>query len=158
MEFTIATLAVLAGVLGIIGSIVPAIPGPTVGWVGILILYIWGGGEVSTATLVIWGLVMVVVTILDFLVPPIITRKMGGTKYAERGSLYGMLLGMIIPFIGMIIGAFLGAYLAEKVVAKRSSGEALKAAFGSFLGFILGTGLKLIYTVSVLWQIVKCVL
>jgi uncharacterized protein YqgC (DUF456 family) len=158
MEFTFATLAVIAGVLGIIGSVVPAIPGPTVGWVGILILYIWGGGEVSTASLIIWGLAMVVVTILDFLVPPIITKKMGGTKYAERGSLYGMLLGMFIPFIGMIIGAFLGAYLAEKVVAKRSSEEALKAAFGSFLGFILGTGLKLIYTVAVLWQILRCVL
>ena len=157
MEFTIATLAVIAGVLGIIGSIVPAIPGPTVGWVGILILYIWGGGCVSTTSMIVWGVVMVVVTLLDFLVPPLITKKMGGTKYAERGSLYGMLLGMIIPFIGMIIGAFLGAFLAEKVVAKRTSGEALKAAFGSFLGFILGTGLKLLYTFAIMWQICKSI-
>ena len=108
----------------------------------------------SLMTLSVWAIVMIVVTVLDYVVPPIITKRMGGTKYAERGSIYGMILGMILTPIGMILGAFLGAFAAELIVAKRQVDEALKAALGTFIGFILGTGIKTITAVCILWNII----
>ena len=53
----------------------------------------------------------------------------------------------------MILGSFLGAFLAEMYWGKKPAASALKAACGSFLGFILGTGLKTIVSVMIMWKI-----
>ena len=160
MENWIEIIVVIAGVIGVAGSILPGLPGLPLSWIGILILYIWGSGvnsasePLSLTALIVWAVVVVAVTIMDYVVPPLITKKMGGSKYAEKGSLYGMIFGIIFTPVGMILGAFLGALLAELFVAKKREGEAVKAAFGTFLGFILGTGIKTIVSVCILWQII----
>ena len=159
MEIVIIVLVILAGILGLIGSILPGLPGTPVSWVGLLILYIWGSGmnslgePMSLNVLILWGLVMVVVSILDYLIPMFFTKMTGGSKYAERGALIGLLAGIILTPIGMISGSFIGAFLAEVYWGKKSGWDALKAALGSFLGFIAGTGLKAIASVLMLWQI-----
>ena len=153
MEVTIIILAILAGVVGIAGSIIPGLPGPPVSWVGLLLLFLWGPEEMPTKTLIIWGAVMLAVSIIDYLVPMYFTKMTGGSRYAERGAMVGLLLGIIFTPIGMILGSFLGAFLSELYWGGKSAGAALKAAFGSFLGFITGTGLKTIVSVLILWRI-----
>ena len=96
---------------------------------------------------------MVAVSIIDYLVPMYFTKMTGGSRFAERGAMVGLLLGIIFTPIGMILGSFLGAFLSEVYWGKKSAGAALKAAFGSFLGFITGTGLKTIVSVMILWRI-----
>ena len=44
VETFIAILALLLGIVGIVGSIAPGLPGPPLSWVGLLVLYLWGGG------------------------------------------------------------------------------------------------------------------
>ena len=153
METVIIILAILAGVVGIAGSIIPGLPGPPVSWVGLLLLFLWGPEEMPTKTLIIWGAVMVAVSIIDYLVPMYFTKMTGGSRYAERGAMVGLLLGIIFTPIGMILGSFLGAFLSELYWGGKSAIDALKAAFGSFLGFITGTGLKTIVAVLILWRI-----
>lgn len=159
METTIIILAILAGVLGIAGSILPGLPGTPISWVGMLLLYIWGSGvnaagnPMSLQTLIIWGVVVLIVSVVDYVVPMYFTKLTGGSKYAERGALIGLVAGIILTPIGMIAGSFLGAFIAEVQWGKKSSSEALLAALGSFLGFILGTGIKTIASVLILWQI-----
>lgn len=160
METLIIILAIFAGIIGIAGSILPGLPGTPVSWVGMLILYIWGNGTnaagepMSTATLLVWGLVVVIVSVIDYIVPMYFTKMTGGSKYAERGALVGLVAGMILTPIGMIAGSFLGAFLAELLYAKKDPTESLKAALGSFLGFIAGTGIKTIASVLIMWQII----
>ena len=159
MDFAVSVLALVAGVIGIIGSIVPGLPGPPFSWVGLLILYIWGtgadymGNTLTTKTLIVWGAAVVVVSVIDYLVPMFFTKVTGGSKYAERGALAGLLLGIIFTPIGMILGSFLGAFLSELYYNRQGAGQALKAAIGSFLGFIMGTGLKTVVSVIMLWKI-----
>ena len=137
MENWIEIIAVVAGVIGVAGSILPGLPGLPLSWIGILILYIWGSGvnsagePLSLTALIVWAVVVVAVTIMDYVVPPLITKKMGGSKYAEKGSLYGMIFGIIFTPVGMILGAFLGALLAELFVAKKREGE-LRMLTGHF--------------------------
>ena len=149
----------MAGVLGIAGSILPGLPGTPISWVGMLLLYVWGSGvnaagnPMSLQTLIIWGVVVLIVSVVDYVVPMYFTKLTGGSKYAERGALIGLVAGIILTPIGMIAGSFLGAFIAEVQWGKKSSSEALLAALGSFLGFILGTGIKTIACVLILWQI-----
>ena len=153
-------MAILAGIIGIIGSILPGLPGTPISWVGMLLLYVWGtgtnaaGNQMALGTLIVWGVVTVAVTVIDYVVPMYFTKLTGGSKYAERGALIGLIAGIILTPIGMILGSFLGAFLGELLFAKKKEEEALKAAVGSFLGFITGTGIKTIASVLIMWQII----
>lgn len=154
METIIIILAILAGVIGVLGSILPGLPGLPVSWIGLLALFIWGPEEVPVSALIIWGVVTIIVTIIDYWIPMYLTKLTGGTKYAERGSMIGMILGIFLTPIGMILGAFLGALIGELAWADKEIGPALKAAVGTFIGFMLGTGLKTIVSVIFLWRII----
>ena len=159
METAIIVAAIILGIIGISGSILPGLPGTPFSWIGLLILYIWGNGTnmdgfpMSAYTLIIWGVVVVIVSLIDYVVPMYLTRVTGGSKYAERGAMIGLIAGIILTPIGMIAGSFLGAFIAEYSWAKKDAASALKAALGSFVGFILGTGLKTIVSCLILWRI-----
>ena len=161
METLVIICAIAAGIIGIAGSILPGLPGTPFSWVGMLILYLWGSGTnaagdpMSLNTLIIWGVVVVVVSVIDYVVPMYFTKITGGSKYAERGALVGLVAGIILTPIGMILGSFLGAFLFEMYYARKDAGQALKVAFGSFLGFITGTGLKTIASVLIFIKIIN---
>jgi len=109
--------------------------------------------------LVFMAVIAVGVTALDYIVPVIGTKKFGGTKRGVRGSMIGLVIGVIVlpitgitlgPFgiLGIILGPFLGAYIGESTGGQDSK-RALRAAFGSFIGFLAGTMMKITYTVVV---------
>lgn len=160
METFIGILAIVLGVVGIIGSIVPGIPGPPISWLGMLALYIWGGGAnaagepMGTTLLLVWLGIVIVVSILDYIVPAWFTKVTGGSKYGGWGAIAGLFLGLIYPPVGMILGSLLGAFVAELVLAGQDGMTSLKSAFGAFLGFIFGTGAKLITSAVMLFYIV----
>ena len=154
METIIIILAILAGIIGIAGSILPALPGTPISWIGLLLLYIWGPEDVPLKVLLIWGVVVVIVSLVDYIVPMYFTKLTGGSKYAERGAMIGLIAGIIFTPVGMILGSFLGAFLFELYYNRKGAAQALKAAFGSFFGFIMGTGLKTIVACMMLWKII----
>lgn len=160
METLIIILAIAAGIIGIAGSVLPGLPGVPFSWIGLLILYVWGNGTdaagdpMSMRTLLIWGIVVVVVSVVDYIVPMYFTKMTGGSRYAGRGALIGLFAGMIFTPIGMILGSFLGAFIAELCYAKKEPVPALRAALGSFVGFMMGTGVKTIVACLIMWRII----
>ena len=54
----------------------------------------------------------------------------------------------------MILGMLLGAFLGEVLYAKKSGTDALVATIGSFIGFLVGTGLKLGLCFYVLYELI----
>ena len=160
METLVIICAIAAGIIGIAGSILPGLPGTPFSWVGMLILYLWGSGSnaagdpMPLSTLVIWGVVVVIVSVIDYIVPMYVTKLTGGSKYAEKGAMIGLVAGIILTPVGMILGSFLGAFIAEMMWAKKDAASSLKAAVGSFIGFMLGTGIKTIVACLIMWQII----
>ena len=149
-------IAVILGIAGLVGCILPVLPGPPLSWVGLLLVYLTGQSEMTTGFLIAWLAVAIVVTVLDYLVPSWITAKTGGSKAAARGTLVGLFLGLIFfPPWGMIAGSFIGALVSEIIFNGRDLQKSLKPAFGSFLGFLLSTGLKLTASGVMMFYIIK---
>ena len=148
-------LAVIAAVIGIIGSVVPGLPGPPVSWVGLLLASLtpWVGS--STALLVVTAVLALIITVLDYVVPSLSTKRSGGSKYGIWGCNIGLVISIIgLPFgpqglLGVIFWPFIGALVGE-YIKSREMAPALKAAWGAFLGFLTGTLLKLVYCVALL--------
>jgi len=149
-------ISVILGIVGLVGCILPVLPGPPLSWVGLLLLYLTGPEGMTLGFLLFWLAVAIVVTVLDYIVPSWVTKKAGGSKAAARGTLVGMLIGIIFfPPWGMIAGAFLGALLSEIIINGNDLDRSLKPAFGSFLGFLLSTGLKLTASGVMMFYIIK---
>lgn len=159
VNIVLAILAVTAGLAGIIGSIVPALPGPPLSWAGLLLAYFAGGtdgrGEtMSTTFLLIWLGITIAVSILDYIVPAYFTKLSGGSKYASWGAMAGLFAGMFFAGIGIILGSLLGAFLFELLFAGKTVFFSAKSAFGAFIGFLFGTGIKLISAGLMMYYII----
>ena len=149
-------IAVILGIVGLVGCILPVLPGPPLSWAGLLLVYLTGPEGMTTGFLLFWLAVAIVVTVLDYVVPSWVTKKTGGSRAAARGTLVGLVLGIIFfPPWGMIVGAFFGALLSEIIFNGSDLDRSLKPAFGSFLGFLLSTGLKLTASGVMMFYIIK---
>ena len=65
-----------------------------------------------------------------------------------------MIAGLWLGPLGLIIGPFLGAFVGE-VIGNAGSSHALRAAFGSFVGFLFGTLLKLVACFVMGWYFIE---
>ncbi len=129
----------------------PIIPGPPLNYMSLLLLHFTEKYQFSTNFLVLWAIVTIVVYGLDYIIPAWGTKKFGGSKRGVWGSIIGLIIGLFFfPPFGIIIGPFAGAVIGE-LTAGKDSGAALKSGFGSFLGFLLGTLLKLITSGMMTW-------
>ena len=147
MEVFLFILAAIFMILGIVGSIVPALPGPPLSYVGLLLLQLTDKVQFSMLFMVIWAIVVLVISILDYYLPIWTTKKAGGSKAGINGSIIGMILGIIFTPIGMILGTLLGAIIGE-LIGGASGDQALKSGLATFVGTMLSIGIKVILCVS----------
>jgi uncharacterized protein YqgC (DUF456 family) len=145
MEYFLLILGLILMLVGIIGSILPALPGPPVSWVGILLLYFCQGIETNYWLLGITLIIAVVIGILDYIIPAKGTKYFGGSKYGIWGTNIGLVIGIFAPIpFGFLIGPFVGALVGELIYNSQEKGRAFKAATGSFIGFLAGTFMKVL--------------
>lgn len=129
--------------IGIIGCIIPGLPGTPVAYLGLLIAQATDRVDFTWQFLLIWAIVTVVVQVLDYVVPAWGTKRYGGTRYGVWGSTIGVFAGLFFGAAGVIIGPLVGAILGE-LIGGKDAAQALRAGWGSFLGILCGTVIKLI--------------
>lgn len=151
MEIFLLIASIILYIIGLAGCILPALAGQPFCYLALLLAYWSGYTPVSITTLIVWGIVTLLLTILEIFLTPWMTRRFGGSKGGEWGAIVGLAIGMFLPWPwGPMAGPFLGAFVGEWVVSRQSSDRALKAALGSFLSFFVGIGIKLLACVGML--------
>ena len=139
-------LIVLAGILlisGLIGCVISKLPGTLLCYLGIVLLHYSSIAEFSVHFFIKWGVLVIAVQGLDYLIPDWGNRKFGGSKKGMWGSMIGMLAGIYFGPVGIISGAVAGAFVGELFAGKESN-QAIYQAIGSFAFFILGNISQLI--------------
>lgn len=152
MDILLSILAIIFALVGCVGCIVPIIPGVALAYVGYLCLYFCSWAEISVAWLVVFGVLTLFATLLDYLLPSYMTKKFGGSKAGERGAMIGALVGIFAGPIGVIVAPFIGAVIGELLHDNSNRDRALKSGVGSFLSFFVGTGIKLVIS---LWMVIE---
>ena len=132
---------------GIAGSILPVLPGVPVSWLGLLCLYLTPSLPFDWVFIIITGIVAIGLYILDYVIPAMGTKRFGGSKAGAWGTTIGLIVGILAPIpFGILIGPFLGALIGELVFNQTEGKLAVKAAFGSFIGFLASTFMKFFAT------------
>ncbi len=142
VEYLLYALSAICMLVGLAGCILPMLPGPPLAWLGMLLLHFTDRVDFSVTELVVSALVVIATLVLDYFTPMIGAKKFGGGKYGNRGCVIGTIVGMFFLPLGLILGPFLGAVIGE-LIAGKPLRAALKAGFGSFVGFLFGTLIKL---------------
>jgi uncharacterized protein YqgC (DUF456 family) len=153
-DYLLLILGILFMIMGIIGCLVPILPGPPLSFLGLIFLHLTRFGHFSYNTLIILGIIAAVVTVLDYIVPIWGTRRFGGSKYGTRGATVGLIIGFFLGPLGIILGPLIGAFVGE-MIFKDDINYAIKAGFGSLLGFMTGIGLKLAASFVMTFYFVK---
>jgi len=140
--------------VGLIGALLPVVPGPLIGYAGLVLMYFASDHPFSGKFLLIYGLLTAVVMLLDYVIPAYGARVLKGSRYGVMGCSLGVVLGLFFPPYGFIIGPLVGA-IAGELISGRSIRAALRSGAGSFVGFLAGTGLKLILLASMAYYYLK---
>lgn len=143
----LTVLLILAGILliglGLAGMLLPALPGPPLLYLGILSLA-WADNfrHLNRSELIALGIIAAIVTILDLIATLFGTKVFGGSRWGMLGATLGILLGLPFGLIGLVLGPFLGVLVFE-YGKNPDMRRAMTSSFGSFLGLVLGTFLKI---------------
>ena len=156
MEIFLLIVAFLFLVIGIIGCIVPGLPGVPFAYAGLWLAQATDRIDFSWQFLLIWGVVTIIVSVLDYVVPAWGTKRYGGTKYGVWGSTLGVFVGLFAGPWGVILGPLVGAVIGELLGGKAAQ-EALRAGWGSFVGILFGTILKLICCGLMLVELIQAI-
>ena len=157
MDYLLLALAIVLMILGIAGCLLPVLPGPPLTYLGLVVLHFTRFADIDRNLFIILGIVAVVVTVIDYVVPIWGTRQFGGSKYGMRGATVGLIIGLFLGPPGIIIGPFIGAVVGE-MIFKDDIRYALKAGFGSLLGFLTGVGLKLAASLLMTFYFIKALI
>ena len=149
---------IIAGIILLLvafaGCFLPVLPGPPLAFGALILLHFTTVTDVPYEVLWTMAGLALIATILDYIVPVWGTRKFGGSKAGERGSIAGVIVGLFLGPLGIIIGPFFGA-LAGELLSGTPGDRAFRSAIGSFIGFLLGVGLKLMVTMVIAFYFFK---
>lgn len=143
--YVIAVLLVLAGLAG---TILPALPGLPLVFGGLL-LAAWAGGfeQVGIPVIVGLGALTLLSLAVDFWATALGAKRVGASRPALIGAVLGTFGGLFLGPLGLLTGPFAGA-LAGELLHRRSMlrsdvGHAARVGFGTWMGILFGTVLKL---------------
>jgi len=144
MNYFLIFIGTISAILGVTGCILPAIPGPPLSYLALVLLQFAKEEPIFNENFLIkFAFYTILVFLLDYSLPLLGAKLYGITKRGIWGAITGMMIGLfIIPPFGMILGVFLGAVIGELTAGKKSS-TALKIGLFTFLGSVMAIFVKL---------------
>lgn len=159
MELLVVLLAIVLLILGLLGSFVPAIPGPPLSYMALLLVSLFTSYTFSQDFLIMWAGIVITVMALDYWLQVYGVKKFGGKKKAINGTLIGLVVGMFAPIpFGFLLGPFAGAFIGAYLEEKEDFLKVLLIAMGALAGFLSGAVLKLAVSAYLGYEFIKVLL
>jgi uncharacterized protein YqgC (DUF456 family) len=130
----LTSILMLAGLAGVI---VPLLPGTTLIFAAAVIHKLILPEGLSWTAVSFVGAFWILSLIADFGGVLVGTRLFGGTKWGMAGASGGAFVGFFFSLPALVLGTIFGAIIAEKLLAKKTDKESLKAGLGAATGFVL---------------------
>jgi uncharacterized protein YqgC (DUF456 family) len=130
---------------GLAGTFLPVIPGiPLIYACLIFYGFVSGWKAYGLITVIVWGVVTGLTTLVDLYAGSLGAKRYGASRWGFWGAMAGGILGAVVAGLpGIIIGPILGAAAGE-LLAGRSFREAWLSGWGTFIGFVSGSLVKIV--------------
>lgn len=142
MDIALYVVAAALVVIGLAGVILPALPGSMLIFGGLLLAaWVDGFARVGVWPLATIGVIAAASYVVDIGATALGAKTLGASPRAMAGAGLGTLAGLFLGLPGIIIGPFVGAVIGE-LTAHRDLGKAGKAGMAAWIGFAIGTAVK----------------
>jgi uncharacterized protein len=142
MLLNVVAVALIA--LGLAGAILPTVPGIPLIFIGIwLIAGMDHYRHLGYGWLIVIAAVGAVGLTVDLLAGVLGVKRVGASKQAILGALFGTVIGLFFGLPGLLLGPFLGSVLGE-LSAGSSVLRSTNVGISAWLGLIFGTIIKLV--------------
>jgi uncharacterized protein len=136
----IAAIALIA--IGVAGTILPAIPGVTLVFLGMLLAaWIDHFTRIPVWLVVIFAILTAIAWAVDYFAAAAGAKRAGASKLAIVGAMGGTVAGIFMGFVGLLFMPLVGAALGE-YFAQRDLRRAGTVGVATWLGLLVGTAVK----------------
>jgi uncharacterized protein YqgC (DUF456 family) len=142
VEIVLYALGAAALVGGVAGVVLPVLPGSLLLFGGVL-LVAWAGdfALVGWPTIAITAVLALAIWAVDWVASALGAKVSGASRWAVAGAALGLVVGLFLGPLGILLGPAVGAIVLE--YAKDPDFQrALKAGAGTFVGFLVGSVVK----------------
>lgn len=136
-----AIICIILLVLAAVLTFVSAAYGTAVAFLGLCVAGLLPGVEFGAGVYMFWGVAMIIVIALYFILPRSVSASRVGIPYIVTATLAGMLVGLAISHAAMIIGAVVAAVLGGVTYARTPSGGVLGFPSAKFWNYLCAKGL-----------------
>jgi uncharacterized protein len=142
VEVLLYVLGALALLVGLAGVVLPAVPGSVFLALGaVLVAWAEDFRRVSGWTVAVCAVLAAAIWATDLVAAALGAKAFGASRWAVIGAGIGLLVGMFLGLPGIVLGPAVGA-VALEYARDPDFERAMKAGAGAFLGFVLGTAVK----------------
>jgi uncharacterized protein YqgC (DUF456 family) len=155
MEIALDILGIIFLLGGLFLSMVPAMPGPVVSYLGMVLVYFAKSGHVmSGQALLSFGIATAVIILIENFIPVAAAKFSGASKHGVYGAFLGTLIGLIFfPPLGALVGAYLGAMIGE-LYTTFDIQRAADASTGVILGTLAALLIRTLFSLTVLIYVI----
>jgi uncharacterized protein YqgC (DUF456 family) len=143
VELLLYVLGAVALIVGVAGVVLPGLPGTPLLVVGV-VLVAWAEKftRVGWVTIAAAVLIAAMIVAVDWIAGVLGAKAFGASRWALVGAGVGVLVGLFFGLPGVILGPALGA-VALEYWKNPGLVRALKAGLGVFVGFVVGSVVKI---------------
>ena len=150
-----STLLLISGIVALVAAFLailrPYVPGAVLAYAGLWLLKWSGFIHPSAGLLASWGVIVVVVLVIDFLLPSSISRATNGMGYMGVGGLVGLFVGMTgFSLAWAVAGAAAGVLLGAFAHTRMPGGKALGFPSSRFFQYLCAKGLPAVVTLGLI--------
>ena len=139
----LSILAIALMIVGAVGIIVPALPGIPLMFAGMVVAAaIDDFQRIGWITLSVLGFLTVFSVIMEFAAAALGAKRIGASKQAIWGALFGTVVGIFFGIPGLLLGPFAGAVIGE-LAANGTIERAGRVGVATWIGLFLGTLVKI---------------
>jgi uncharacterized protein YqgC (DUF456 family) len=139
--------------LGFFGSFLPVIPGPVLTFVGVCIIHFLTDFHFENSQMIGYLILTVLVFLSDYFMHYFSVKRFGGGKNAIYGTMIGVIIGCFFSPLGLILGPFIGTFIGA-IRDNKDKQQSLTIAFGSLMGFVMGTLIKIVFSIYIIYVVV----
>ena len=135
-------LAIVLMAIGVAGTVLPAIPGATLVFAGIL-AGAWADDftRIPVWVVVVAGVLAALTWVIDIASAAMGAKRVGASPWAIVGAAVGTIAGVFTGLVGLLFLPLAGAALGE-FLARRDLLRAGKVGLATWIGLLVGTALK----------------
>lgn len=134
--------AVVLIAVGVAGTILPAVPGVTLVFLGMLLgAWIDDFTRIPVWLVVIFAVLTAIAWAVDYFAAAAGAKRVGASRLAVIGAMIGTVAGIFTGLVGLLFMPLIGAAAGE-FIAQRDVRRAGTVGIATWLGLLVGTAVK----------------